>query len=252
VDRSTAESLVAIAEEARDGIRREDPEAAATIEARYPDMLAALEWSLGAGEPDTGFRLATALVPFWMSTKRIDDGDRWFTLALGQPSGSVARRARAGHDHGYLLFFSGRYDEAGPRFAESRALAEAAGDPNVVALALAGSARVALASDPGEAVRLTRAAVAATDGMQPGDGRSSALHVLGVALQMTGDLEGAREVMTSRLEIGRAEGNEFIVWVESANLSMVERQLGNFDRAEQLSRDALSIVQARGDAMAIP
>jgi hypothetical protein len=33
---------------------------------------------------------------------------------------------------------------------------------------------------------------------------------------------------------------------------MVERRLGNLDDAERLSRDALSIVRARGDAMAIP
>jgi tetratricopeptide (TPR) repeat protein len=252
VDLRTAESLVAIAEDARAGIRREDPEAAAAIEVRYADMLEVLEWSLAAGQPDTGFRLAAALVPFWMSTKRIDDGDAWFRRALAQPAGSTARRARASHDHGYLLFFSGHYDEADPRFAESRALAETAGDANLVALALAGAARVALGRDPHEAVRLTRDAVAATDGTPPGDGRSSALHVLGVALQMTGDLQGARDVMTARLELGRAEGNEFVVWVESANLSMVERQLGNFDHAERLSRNALSIARARGDAMAIP
>ena len=252
MDQRTADSLVTIAEAARAGIRREDPEAAAAIEARYPDMLEALDWSLEAEHPDTGFRIASALVPFWMSTKRIDDGDRWFARALSQPAGSVDRRARASHDHGYLLFFSGRHDDADPRFADSRALAEEAGDANLVALALAGSARVALARDPAEAVRLTREAVAATDGLMPGDGRSSALHVLGVALQMTGDFEAARDVMTARLELGRAEGNEFIVWVESANLSMVERQLGNLDRAERLSRDALSIVKARGDAMAIP
>ena len=69
---------------------------------------------------------------------------------------------------------------------------------------------------------------------------------------MAGDLEGARDVMTSRLELARENGDEFIVWVESSNLSMVERQLGNLDRAEALSREALRIVQARGDAMAIP
>lgn len=252
MDQRTVDSLVAIAEDARAGIRREDPGSAAAIEARYADMLEVLEWSLQAGEPDTGFRLAAALVPFWMSTKRIGDGDGWFGRALAQPLGSTARRARASHDHGYLLFFSGRYDEAGPRFAESHALAEAAEDANLVALALAGAARVALGRDPHEAVRLTREAAAATEGTPPGDGRSSALHVLGVSLQMTGDLEGARDVMTARLELGRAEGNEFVVWVESANLSMVERQLGNLDQAERLSRDALSIVQARGDAMAIP
>jgi tetratricopeptide (TPR) repeat protein len=252
MDERTADSLVAIAEDARAGIRREDPASAAMIEARYPNMLEVLDWSLGAGQPDTGFRLAAALVPFWMSTKRIDDGDRWFRRALAQPLGSIVRRARASHDHGYLLFFSGRYDEADPRFTESRALAQEAVDANVEALALAGSARVALGRDPHEAVRLTREAVAVTDATPPGDGRSSALHVLGVALQMTGDFEAARDVMTARLELGRAEGNDFVVWVESANLSMVERQLGHLDQAERLSRDALSIVRARGDAMAIP
>ena len=106
VDAQTADELLAIAEEARAGSRREDPEAAAAIEARYPEMLEVLEWSLEAAQPDTGFRLAAALVPFWMSTKRIDDGDRWFNRALEQPSGTTARRARASHDHGYLLFFS--------------------------------------------------------------------------------------------------------------------------------------------------
>ena len=121
-----------------------------------------------------------------------------------------------------------------------------------MALALAGAARVALGRDPAEAARLCREALAATEGMPASDGRSSALHVLGVALQMAGDLEGARDVMTRRLELARENGDEFIVWVESSNLSMVERQLGNLDRAEALSREALRIVQARGDAMAIP
>ena len=45
--------------------------------------------------------------------------------------------------------------------------------------------------------------------------------------------------MTRRLELARENGDEFIVWVESSNLSMVERQLGNLDRAEALSREAL-------------
>ena len=43
-----------------------------------------------------------------------------------------------------------------------------------------------------------------------------------------------------------------MVFVESANLSMVERKLGNFDAAEALSREALRIVVAKNDQMAIP
>ena len=252
VDARTADELLAIAEDARERTRREDPTGAERVEARYPEMLEALDWYLEAGQPDEGFRLATALVPFWMSTKRIEDGDRWYARALEQPAGSPARRARATYDHGYLVFWAGRYDVADPRFAEARRAAEAVGDTNLVALALAGSARVALGRDPAEAVRLCREAIAATETTPDAEGRSSALHVLGVALQMAGDFEGARDVMTTRLELGRAAGNEFIVWVESSNLSMVERQLGNLDRAEELSLEALRIVQARGDAMAIP
>ena len=232
VDARTADDLLAIAEDARERTRREDPTGAASIEARYPELLETLDWYLDAGQPDQAFRLATALVSFWMSTKRIDDGDRWFARALAQPAGSPSRRARATYDHGYLVFWAGRYDLADERFADARARAEDVGDSNLVALALAGAARVALGRDPAEAARLCRDALAATEGTPASDGRSSALHVLGVALQMAGDLEGARDVMTSRLELARENGDEFIVWVESSNLSMVERQLGNLDRAE--------------------
>ena len=69
---------------------------------------------------------------------------------------------------------------------------------------------------------------------------------------MSGDLEGAREVMTERIRIARAIDNEFVVWVKSANLSMVERQLGNLDEAASLSRSSLSIVHRQGDEMAVP
>jgi tetratricopeptide (TPR) repeat protein len=40
--------------------------------------------------------------------------------------------------------------------------------------------------------------------------------------------------------------------LESSNLSMVERQLGNLARAEQLAREALQIEEQRGDQWAIP
>jgi tetratricopeptide (TPR) repeat protein len=252
VDTRTADDLLAIAEDARERTRREDPTGAALVEERYPAMLEALDWYLDVSQPDQAFRVATALVPFWISTKRIDDGDRWFERGLAQPAGSAARRARATYDHGYLVFWAGRYDLADERFADARARAREIGDSNLEALALAGAARVALGRDPAEAARLCREGLAATEATPASEGRSSALHVLGVALQMAGDLEGARDVMTSRLELARQHGDEFIVWVESSNLSMVERQLGNLGRAEALSREALRIVQARGDAMAIP
>ena len=90
-----------------------------------------------------------------------------------------------------------------------------------------------------------------TDGTDDVEGRSSVTHVLGVALQMSGDLEGARDVMAERLALARAAGDDFIVWVESANLSMVERRLGNVDRAVALASDALRMISTGSDEMAI-
>ena len=57
--------------------------------------------------------------------------------------------------------------------------------------------------------------------------------------------------MLERLDAGRAANDQSIVFVESSNLSMVERQLGNYEEAESLSRDAARIAVSRGDQMAI-
>lgn len=252
MDESTAESLLQIAEEARTTMRGSDGAAAVRrVEEQYPAMRSTLDWCLARGRADLADRLASALVPFWIATSRIDDGDGWFARTLASADGDP-RRARALYDHGYLVFWAGRYELAEERFSQARDLAEEAKDPTVVALALAGSARVALNDDGERAVRLLREALAFTEGTTDREGRSSVMHVLGVALQMSGDLAAAREVMSERIRIGRESGDEFLVWVESANLSMVELKLGNVERAEVLSRDALSIISSRGDQMAIP
>lgn len=248
MDTSTAAALLEIAEDARARARQQDPAANRLVEDRYPELLEALDWHLAVGQPDAGYRLASALVPFWIASARIDDGDAWFERALGTGDGT----ARALYDHAYLVFFAGRYELADQRFTAALALAETAGDRSLQALALAGSARVALSTDVDAAVRLLRQALAVTEGLPDSDpGRSSSLHVLGVALQMSGDLEAAREVMTARLSMGRTSGDQFVVWTESANLSMVERRLGNLERAEQLSLEALQVSADRGEEMMI-
>jgi tetratricopeptide (TPR) repeat protein len=253
VDAATVEQLIATAEEARAAMRRgEDATGLEQFERHYGPMREALDLWLGSGRADEAFRLSTALVPFWMATKRVDEGMAWLDAALGTGEGSDAARARGLHDHGYLAFFSGGYELAERRFAESRVLADRAGNRDVAALALAGSARVALNDDPAASVRMLREALELTRDLPDSLGRSSAEHVLGVALQLSGDLEGARDVMEARLNNARKAGNEFVVFVESSNLSMVERKLGNFDGAEALSLDALRIVTRKHDEMAIP
>lgn len=253
MDDSAVRSHLRFAEEMRPRLRASaDSATLEEVESHYVALTEALEWLLDAGHTEDALRLASTLVPFWMATKRIDDGDRWLARGLDRADASAATRARALYDHGYLVFWAGRYDVADDRFAEARARADELGDADLEALALAGSARVALNAEPEEAVRLLRRADEVTAHMPDSAGRSSALHVLGVALQMSGDLEGAREVMRERLEAGQAANDASIVFVESANLSMVERQLGNLDEAEALSREAVRITVDSGDQMTLP
>jgi tetratricopeptide (TPR) repeat protein len=253
MDAARVETLITTAEDARAAIRRgENASGVEAFEASYADMREALDWLLHAGRADDAFRLSASMTQFWMASKRVDEGISWLEGALATGQGSDARRARGLHDLGYLAFFSGRYDVAERQFVKSRELAERAEDPDCVALALAGSARVQLNDDPVVSVALLREAMAVTRELPDSIGRSSAEHVLGVALQLSGDLEGAREVMAERLRHARETGNDFVVFVESSNLSMVERKLGNLESAEALSREALRIVVRKNDQMAIP
>lgn len=253
VDETVAAALLAEARDARQAMRRQEGATAMErFERRYADIRGAMDWCLAHGRVGEADAFASALVPFWMATKRLDDGREWFARALGEGATEEPTRARALYDHGYLVFWAGEYELADQRFSEARRLAEQTGDRDLIALILAGSARVALDRDPARAVALLREAMAITEDLPDSDGRSSADHVLGVALQMAGDLEGAGTVMRERIERARSVGNRFTVASESANLSMVERRLGHLDDAERLSTEALQISRDNRDEIMIP
>ena len=250
MDAEAAESLVTFAEEARVGLTGPDGDSVrATLERRRAELLEALEWLAAHDRPDEASRLAGAMVPFWMASKRMDEGDASFGRVLAVPGGSPDRRARALYDWGYLLYWSGEDERSGERLGAALELARDQGDVSLVALALTGLARIALRHDVDQAKELLREALEVSEGTD-GPGRSSAMHVLSVAEQMSGNLAEAARLMSERIELGRAAGNLALVALESSNLSMVERQRGNLDRAEALSREALAIMMQRGDAIA--
>jgi tetratricopeptide (TPR) repeat protein len=167
------------------------------------------------------------------------------------PNGDDNNRGRALFDAGYLVFWKGDYDQSSSLLHDALQIGRHIGNPTLTALALVGLARIALRSNVSEARRLCREALAATEGTDDRDGRSSALHVLAVAAQMAGDLQEASDLMRQRIDLGRATGNLATIAIESNNLSMVERQLGNLEEAEALARSALDVSSRRGDSLAI-
>jgi len=254
MDEQTATSLLTFAEAVGPTLR--GPEARALFdqfEEQYDDLLAAIQWFIEHGRTDESLRLASALVVFWMATKRLAEGFGWLDRALSLPGGDDAHRGRALFDSGYLAFWMGDDERSTALQQKAVELGRQTNNVTITALALVGLARLALRShDTDAARRFCREALVITEGTDDQSGRSSAMHVLGVAAQMAGDLLEAREVMSKRIALARKAGNLATISIESGNLSMVERQLGNLDQAEALAHEALEIDFQRGDGLAIP
>jgi non-specific serine/threonine protein kinase len=254
MDEHTATSLLTFAEDSGPALRGPEAKAVfAQFEQQYSELLAAMQWFIDQGRADESLRLGSSLVAFWMATKRLDEGSAWFDKALALPGGGDAPRGRALFDAGYLAFWMGDDQRAASLQQRAVEIGRRTNHPTVTALALVGLARLALRShDLDAARRLCREALTVTEGTEDMSGRSSAMHVLGVAAQMAGDFIEAREVMSQRIALAREMGNLATVSIESGNLSMVERQLGNLEKAEALARQALEIDFRRADELSIP
>jgi tetratricopeptide (TPR) repeat protein len=253
MDSATATSLLELAEQISPSLS--GPTAGEFLErldAGSGEMLAAIAWFLDAGRTDEALRLANALYRFWIMKRRFEDGDRWFDRVLESGAGEERLRARAFISGGFMPFWIGHDDRARSRFSQGLEISRRLRDAPLISQALGGLARVALRTNVPEARRLAREALVVSDGAGDENGRSNALHLLGVGAQVAGDLSEAREWMTQRLALVRRLDNQFLVASEASNLSMVERQLGNLDAAEELAREALVVGCRIGDEFTKP
>jgi tetratricopeptide (TPR) repeat protein len=253
VDAQAAEALLGFAERAGPELKGLDRKALFDqLEERHDDLLAAMLWFVDHGRTDAAISLARSLAPFWTATRRLDEGSAWFDRVLRAPGGDELNRARACVEAGLIAFWKGDDDRASALHERALEIDRHQRDATVAALALAGLARIALRTDVAAARRLCREALARSEGAADPSGRSSAIHVLGVAAQMAGDLVEARGWMTERIALARTMGSFAGVSMEASNLSMVERQLGNLARADALAREALGIFSQREDEWAYP
>jgi tetratricopeptide (TPR) repeat protein len=253
MDVPTALDLLATAEELAPRLTGPGADASlAALDARYDDLVAAVGVFVDADRPDEARRLAHALYRYWITQSRFDDGARVFDRALSGGRGDPVLRGRALLDAGFMPFWMGDDERAKSSFDEALAIGRGLGDAALTSQALGGLARVALRTDVAEGRRLAHEALEVSDAAGDEMGRSNALHLLGVGAQIAGDLPEARSWMVERLALVRAQGNDFLTASEAANLSMVERQLGDLDAAESLAREALTICERIGDRFTVP
>lgn len=231
MDGQAAGSLLEFARRTGPGLDGLDRRALfAQIEERHDDLLAAMRWFLDQGRTGEAIQLASALARFWTTSGRLDEGSQCFEAVLAAPGAADADRGRACFEAGLVEFWRGDDDGARALHRQALQIGRRTGETTVTALALTGLARIALRSDQaGEAQRLCREALTASEGADDPAGRANALHVLGVAAQMAGEFGQAREFMTERMALARQLGQYGGIAAEAANLAMVEHQLGNLD-----------------------
>jgi tetratricopeptide (TPR) repeat protein len=253
MDDQEARRLRSFAEEAGRGLRGLDAGVwRDRLQRRYPDLEAAFDWLLDHGHATDALTMAGALAEFLRIAGGAATGRALLHRALAAAAPEDHPRAVALYEDGMLAFWQGADEEACAQHGRSLHLARRLGDRTTVAMALCGLARVALREDLEWARTLCEEALAVVAGTEDRLGRANALHVLGVAAQMRGDLAQARDLMTRRIRTARELGDDAAVGSESANLSVVERQLGNLAGAEELARKALAIAARRGDQWLIP
>jgi tetratricopeptide (TPR) repeat protein len=247
--------LLELVEETESHLRGPDMKAwLERLNGRYGDIEPAVKQLLAAGRIDDALRFTIALATFWTATGRMKEGEETFDHVLAAHGGEAALRGRALFETGMLAYLRGYDARARERHNECLALGRRLDDPTLTAIALTGLARLELRDPSGFAtsLRLCREALALCSESTDNLGLRHALHVGGVAAEMCGELQEARQLMSRRLELGRAEQDFRRVAIESSNLCRVERLLGNPARAEELGREALRISRAVGDMWLTP
>jgi tetratricopeptide (TPR) repeat protein len=253
LDSAKAVSLLNLAEKASPQLTGPTAKGALErLEEHSDDLLLAIGWFVDEGRADEALRLTNALYRLWITQRRFEEGDRWFARVLESGDGDELLRGRASYYAGFMPFWMGDDDAARSRFSQALEIGSRLDDAPLISQALGGLSRVAQRTDVAEGRRLAHDALEASEAAGDEPGRSNALHLLGVGAQIAGDLPEARTWMTQRLALVRSLGNEFLVASEASNLSMVERQLGNLDVADELARETLEIGRRIGDDFTKP
>ncbi len=111
---------------------------AARLDAELDNVRAALAWLDGAGDPDVGLRLAAAMFLHWYVRGAYREGRRHLERALARADRApTPARAMALTGAGWLARQHGDREAAAPLVTEALAVARAAGDREVEAVALA-------------------------------------------------------------------------------------------------------------------
>jgi tetratricopeptide (TPR) repeat protein len=191
------------------------------------NLAAALEY-LRAGHDDAALRLAVALVGYWDSSGRVNEGSERLQALLEVVGGDSNLRARALDGAGWLYLRQSDMGRARVLFGEARDLLAATGDSAELARTLSNLGLATAFSGQFDEAR-AQLEESLLVGRRVGAGRAvaGALWVLGVIAFFTGDLNEAEQRATESLGLATEAGDSKLAGFLEAALGIVKLERGH-------------------------
>ena len=244
--------VVRIAEEAGEALERgrEDVVWLARLESEHDNVRAALEWSLGGGEPELGGRTAASLSRFWEPHGHYREGRGWAD-ALLERDVTISPSVRLGllRTSGRLALAAADYAEAEVRLEAAVALARESGDRRETGC-LNNLAMATLFLDEGDHRRAnTLLDMSSTIARALGDTQAlvSALAVRCFVYAELEDYAKALECAEKGLALARSEGAERNVATLANSVGWFAFLQGDLERATEAVEESLAYERAVGN-----
>jgi predicted ATPase/class 3 adenylate cyclase len=248
-ERRHAAVFLGFAEDAEPHLMAEDAETwIDLIGHEIHNLRAAMRWSLDAGEPVVGLRIAAAIWRYWHQQAELREGRTWLAELLAAPGAADDLKVRilGLSAAGGLAYWARDYPEAWRLYDERLTLANHAGDPRILADAEYDVGfRYVVEQDP-EALRAHESrALALYESVGDGDGAVRARQALVLGAFLGGDRKAARALELENLAAFRQSGS----WYRTADsltlLGSIALLDGDLDGADAAIREALTIVGPR-------
>lgn len=225
------------------------------LEREQENLRAALEWTLGGGDPELGRRLAAALYHFWYYRSRLQEGERWLARALEVGATGAdpdPLRPKLLSAAGALASERGDVERAVALFQERLALSRAQGDRLGQAAALNSLGVVAWGRrEHARARTLMEASLRLRRELGRQELVGVSLNNLGLVALVEGRLEEARSRLEESLVLARGIGDDMGIAMALANLGAVALEALDAEDADAYLSDALPRYRALGDVTAV-
>jgi tetratricopeptide (TPR) repeat protein len=200
------------------------------FEREHDNVRAALTHVLGAGDAESGVRLAAALWRFWQQRGYLREGRSWLEAVLAMEPGTVSRaRARAYIALGGLAYWLSDVEATELAYESAVSAYRQLGDRDAEGEALYNLAFVpVLRSDNVESRRRFEASLAFARELKSPNLVARNQSTLGIVLAVGGDPQAGLSLMEKAQDAFEAAGDRFQIAWNLGQMGQAQRLLGHF------------------------